>query len=78
MVSWWLPIDLPDILANTNCLKTWLVLIERFFWGLSIAIKTVRIIKESMEIGPNEVCDTWLKKYDTNWDWTSEYWTLVK
>jgi len=33
-------------------------LIERSFQGLSVAIETVRIIKELMEIWPNEVCDT--------------------
>jgi len=31
---------------------------ERSFQGLSIAIETIRIIKELMEIWPNEVCDT--------------------
>jgi len=34
-----------------------LVLIERFFQGLYIAFKTVRIVKELMEIWLNEVCD---------------------
>jgi len=33
-------------------------LIERSFQGLSVAIKTVRIDEELMEIWPNEVCDT--------------------
>jgi len=33
-------------------------LIERSFQGLSIAIKTVEIIEELVEIWPNEVCDT--------------------
>jgi len=33
-------------------------LIERFFQGLSVAIETVRIDGELMEIWPNEVCDT--------------------
>ena len=28
------------------------------FQGLSVAIETVRIIKELVEIWPNEVCDT--------------------
>jgi len=32
-------------------------LIERSIQGLSIAIKTMRIIEELMEIWPNEVCD---------------------
>ena len=36
----------------------WLVSIERSFQGLSVAIKTVRINEELMEIWPNEVCDT--------------------
>jgi len=35
-------------------------LIERSFQGLSIAIETVRIDEELMEIWPNEVCDTFL------------------
>jgi len=33
------------------------MLIERSFQGLSGAIETVRIIKELVEIWPNEVCD---------------------
>jgi len=33
------------------------VLIERSFQGLSGAIETVRIVKELVEIWPNEVCD---------------------
>jgi len=53
-----LPTDLPDISANIDCLKMWLVLIKRFFQGLSIAIKTVRIVEELVKIGLNEVCDT--------------------
>ena len=32
-------------------------MIERSFQGLSIAIETVRIVEELMEIWPNEVCD---------------------
>ena len=43
--------------ANIDCLETWPVLIERSFQGLSIAIETVRIDRELMEIWPNEVCD---------------------
>ena len=35
----------------------WLVSIENSFQGLSIAIETVRINEELMEIWPNEVCD---------------------
>ena len=35
----------------------WLVSIKRSFQGLSVAIETVRIVKELMEIWPNEVCD---------------------
>jgi len=35
----------------------WLVSIERSFQGLSIAVETVRIIEELVEIWPNEVCD---------------------
>jgi len=33
-------------------------LIERSFEGLSVAIETVKIIKELVEIWPNEVCDS--------------------
>ena len=33
------------------------MLIERSFQGLSGAIETVRIVKELVEIWPNEVCD---------------------
>jgi len=33
-------------------------LIKRSFQGLSIAIETVRIVEELVEIWPNEVCDT--------------------
>jgi len=32
-------------------------LIKRFFQGLSVAFKTIRIVKELMEIWLNEVCD---------------------
>jgi len=32
-------------------------LIERSFQGLFVAIKTVRIVEELMDIWPNEVCD---------------------
>jgi len=32
-------------------------LIERSFQGLSVAIETMRIVKELVEIWPNEVCD---------------------
>ena len=58
MVPWWLPVVLPNILAIIDCLETWLVSIERSFQGLSIAIETVRINEELMEIWPNEVCDS--------------------
>jgi len=34
-----------------------LILIKRSFQGLSGAIETVRIVKELVEIWPNEVCD---------------------
>ena len=53
----WLPTDLPNISANDDCLKMWLVLIKRSFQGLSGAIETVGIVEELVEIGPNEVCD---------------------
>jgi len=33
-------------------------LIKRSFQGLSVAIETVRIVEELVEIWPNEVCDT--------------------
>ena len=46
-----------NILVDIDCLKTWLALIRRSFWELSIAIKTMRIIKELMKIWLNEVCD---------------------
>ena len=62
MVPWWLPVDLPNILANTDCFETWLVLIKRSFQGLSVAIKTVRIVEELVEIWPNEVCDRKTRK----------------
>jgi len=52
-----LPTGLPDISANNDCLKTWLVLIKRSFQGLSGAIEIVGIVEELVEIGPNEVCD---------------------
>jgi len=52
-----LPVDLPNILANTDCFEAWLVSIERFFQGLSVAVETVRIIEELVEIWLNEVCD---------------------
>jgi len=32
-------------------------LIERSFQGLSVAVETMRIIEELVEIWPNEVCD---------------------
>ena len=57
MVPWWLPVDLPNISAIIDCLETLLVPIERYFQGLSIAIETVRIDGELMEIWLNEVCD---------------------
>jgi len=60
MVLWWLPVDLPNILANIDCLETWLALIERSFQGLSVAIETVRIVEELMEIWLNEVCDIYI------------------
>jgi len=31
---------------------------KRSFQGLSVAIETMRIAKELIEIWPNEVCDT--------------------
>ena len=33
-------------------------MIERSFEGLSVAVETVKIIKELVEIWPNEVCDS--------------------
>jgi len=57
MVPWWLPVDLPNISAIIDRLETLLVPIERSFQGLSVAIETVRIDGELMEIWPNEVCD---------------------
>jgi len=57
MVPWWLPVDLPNISANTDHFEAWLVSIERSFQGLSIAIKTVRIVEELVEIWLNEVYD---------------------
>jgi len=39
-------------------------LIERSFQGLSVAIETMRIIEELVEIWPNEVCDSFVtEKY---------------
>jgi len=58
MVPWWLPVDLPDILANIDRFKALLVSIERSFQGLSVAIETMRIVEELVEIWPNKVCDT--------------------
>jgi len=58
MVPWWLPVDLPNISANTDCFEAWLVSIERSFQGLSVAVKTVKIVEELVEIWSNEVCDT--------------------
>jgi len=57
MVPWWLPVDLPNISAIIDCLETLLVSIESSLQGLSVAIKTVRINEELMEIWLNEVCD---------------------
>ena len=57
MVPWWLPVDLPNISAIIDLLEMLLVSIERSFQGLSVAIKTVRIDEELMEIWLNEVCD---------------------
>ena len=62
-MPWWLPVDLPNISAIIDRLETWLVSIERSFQGLSVAIKTVRIDEELMEIWPNEVCDIVLILY---------------
>ena len=47
-----------NILVDIDCLKTWLALIRRSFWELSIVFETMRIVKELMEIWLNEVCDT--------------------
>jgi len=58
MVLWWLLVDLPNISVNTDHFEALLVLIERSFQGLSIAIETVRIVEELVEIWPNEVCDS--------------------
>ena len=57
MVTWWLPVDLLNISANIDHLKTWLTSIKRSFWGLFVAFKTVGIVEELMEIWLNEVCD---------------------
>ena len=57
MVPWWLPVDLPNISANTDRFEVRLVPIERSFQGLSVAIETVGIVEELVEIWPNEVCD---------------------
>jgi len=43
--------------TNTDYLKTWLISIKSSFQGLSIAIKTMKIVKELVEIGLNEVFD---------------------
>jgi len=40
------------------CLISRPLFIERSFQGLSVAIETVRIDEELMEIWPNEVCDS--------------------
>ena len=58
MVPWWLPVDLPNISANTDRFEAWLVPIERSFQGLPVAIETVGIVEELVEIWPNEVCDS--------------------
>ena len=58
MVLWKLSTNLPDISADIDCLETWLISIQRSFKGLSRAIETVKIIKELVEIGLNEVCNT--------------------
>ena len=57
MVLWWLLVDLPNILAITDCFEMWLVSIKRSFQGLLGAIKTMGIIEELMEIWPNKVCN---------------------
>ena len=36
----------------------WLVLIERSFQGLSVAVENVGIVKKLVEIWPNKVCDS--------------------
>ena len=56
-VPWWLPVDLPNISANTDHFEAWLLSIERSFQGLSVTIETMRIVEELVEIWPNEVCD---------------------
>jgi len=61
MILWWLPVDLPNISANTDYFKAWLVSIKRPFQGLSVAIETVRIVKELVKIWLNEVCDKYSK-----------------
>ena len=45
----------------------WLVSIKRSFQGLSVAIKTVGIVKELVEIWLNEVCD-WGVLLSSLWD----------
>jgi len=45
-----LPVDLPNSLAIIDCLKTWLVSIERSFQGHLGAIETVGIVEELVEI----------------------------
>ena len=47
-------------MANTDHFEVWLVSIERSFQGLSVAVETVRILEELVEIWPNEVCDIFL------------------
>ena len=42
---------------DTDRLEVILVAIERSFQGLFVAIETVRIDEELMEIWPNKVCD---------------------
>ena len=49
-------------MAIIDFLETWLALIERSFWGLFIALETMRIVEELIEIWPNEVYDTILEK----------------
>ena len=58
MVPWWLPVDLPNISANTDRFEAWLVSIKRSFQGLSVTVETMRIVKELVEIWPNEVCNS--------------------
>ena len=44
-------------MANIDQLKTWLASIKRSFQGIFVAIETMGIVKELMEIWLNEVCD---------------------